>query len=84
MSEIFTPDGLRQSVHDTLDAALAAIPDGKSGALLVDGTLTHGGAAARVVLAQRVGKTWAVSIGGDWDGHHVGGKVAIAGSWGKS
>lgn len=82
--DIFSPDQLRQSVHDTLDQALAAIPPGKSGALLVDGTVTHDGGEARVLLAQRVGKDWQVQVGGEWDGHHVAGKVALAGSWGQS
>jgi hypothetical protein len=37
---LFSPDATVKAVHDSLDAALAAIPDGHSHAVLFDGTIT--------------------------------------------
>lgn len=81
MPDIFSPEALAKSVHDTLGEALSAIPDGQHGAILVDGTYAEGQATARVLVVQKVGSGWSVMAGGEWDGHHPIGKVAVAGSW---
>jgi len=78
MPDLFSPAALRKSVHDSLDKAQLAIPPGKHGAVLVDAT-TDGG--AQVLLVHRIGDAWTVMGQADYTGHHVAGKVSIAGSW---
>lgn len=77
-----SPSVIAKSVHDTLDQAMAAIPAGKSGAVLIDGTIgLDGKPAAQAVIVQKIGANWAVAASAAWDGAHVEGKVAIEGSW---
>jgi len=75
--DLFSPAALRKSVHDSLDDAMLAVPPGKHGAVLVDATSDR----VRALLVTRIGKDWSVMGAADYDGHHVDGKVAIAGSW---
>lgn len=82
MPSIFSPDALRESVHDTLEASLAAVPKGKTGAILIDGTKTADGGQAQLLVVRRFGENVAVVAGGAWDGAHVEGKFAIAATWG--
>lgn len=78
MPDIFSPDATRAAVHDSLESAFKAIPDGKRGALLVvadqDG--------ARALLAARIGHNWQLAGGVDkaWAGP-VQGQVVIQGAW---
>jgi hypothetical protein len=77
MSDLFSPSSLQKAVHDSLEQATAAIPPGKNGAILVDATTER----VQVLLAERVGESWTFSVGVAYDGNHVSGKVAVAGSW---
>lgn len=77
MPDIFSPANLQKAVHDTLDQALTAIPDGKRSAVLVDATNER----VQLLLAIRAGETWTIAGGAVYDGAHVQGRVAIAGSW---
>lgn len=78
MPDIFSPDKLREAVHQTLASAFQAIPEGKRGALLVFAD----GDKAELLLAANINGHWQVAIGAGrpWDGP-VYGTVAIAGSW---
>lgn len=77
MPDIFSPENLAKSVHQTLDEATAAIPDGKRVAVLVDATQDQ----VHVMLAMRAGDHWRLSGTAGWDGAHVAGRIAVAGSW---
>lgn len=69
-----------QSAHTNISEAIAAIPAGRSGALLVDAT----GTTAEAMIATHLGNdNWTLAAGGTWDGHHVAGKVTLVGAWGK-
>lgn len=78
MSNPFSYDATRTTVHDSLASAFQSIPDGKRGALLVvadqDG--------ARALLAARIGHHWQLAAGADkpWTGP-VTGQVVIQGAW---
>lgn len=74
----FDPAALRAAVHDSLDQALASIPEGRRGALLV--LVDQDGARAQV--AAKLGGKWQLAAGADrpWDGPIVG-RIALAGSW---
>jgi hypothetical protein len=74
-----SPDALRRSVHNTLDEAYAAIPDGKSHVVLIDATTEAG---VRALYAQRIAGGWEVVLEGAWQGGgHVDGKVAALKAW---
>jgi hypothetical protein len=77
MSDLFSPANLQKAVHDSLEQATAAIPEGKTGALLLDATTDR----VQVLLAVKAGDAWTISGVAQYDGHHVAGKVAVAGSW---
>jgi hypothetical protein len=78
----FSPDTLRRSVHNTLDEAYAAIPDGKNHVLLIDGTVGDGSDAVRALYAQRIAGGWQVVLEGDWHGGtQVAGKIAALKAW---
>jgi hypothetical protein len=66
MSHPFSPDVLTRAVHDNLEAACAALPEGKSHALLLDASTDTG---FRVMFVQRVGDGWNVTGHVAWDGH---------------
>lgn len=78
-----TPTSIAKSTHDDLNGALAAIPDGKHGALLIDGTAKDAFAKpqVRALVVQKIAGNWAVMTSFGWDGHHVEEKIAIGGSW---
>jgi hypothetical protein len=77
MADIFSAAKLAKSVHDTLDGATAAIPPGRKSAVLIDATNER----VRMLLAIKAGDAWTIAGGADYDGKHITGKVAIAGSW---
>lgn len=77
MSDFFSPAQLAKSVHDTLDEATAAIPPGRKSAVLIDATNER----VRLLLAIKAGDNWTIAGGGDYDGHHVAGKIAVVGSF---
>lgn len=77
MSDFFSPSVLAKSVHDTLDEATAAIPPGRKSAVLIDATQER----VRLLLAIKAGDNWTIAGGADYDGNHVTGRVAVAGSW---
>lgn len=80
---IFGPSTLAKAVHDTLDAATAAIPEGRSHALIFDGTYSQDtGPAVRALYVQRTETGWKIKLEGGYDGPGgVYGKVATAKSW---
>ena len=79
MSDIFSSTNL----HDSLMLALAAIPPGKSQALVIDGTYAEtDGASIRAVWLKRAPNGWNVAMSGAYDGADgISGKVAVAKSW---
>lgn len=83
MSDIFSPDAIAKSVHATLDAAYAAIPDGKAHAIIFDGTAsTEDGPAIRALYVQRAPDGWNVVLEGGYSGPGgVSGQVAVAKAW---
>lgn len=66
MPNIFGSANTVKAVHDTLEAAYAAIPEGKLHALLVDASTDNG---VRALYVQRVPGGWNVALSGEWDGH---------------
>lgn len=82
MPSIFSPEALRQSVHDTLEQSLAAVPEGKTGAIIIDGTKTAAGGEVQLLVVRKFGDHVAIVGGGTWDGAHVEGKFALAAAWG--
>lgn len=79
MTEVFSPAALKKTVHDTLEAAYAAIPPGKSHALLVDASTDSG---VRAVYVQRVGDGWNVALAGRWNGTDApAAGVAVLKAW---
>lgn len=65
MSDRFTPDALKHAVHDNLEAAYAALPEGKSHAVLLDASTDKG---LRALYVQRVGDGWNIALQGEWNG----------------
>lgn len=79
MSDIFGQSNITKAVHDTLEAAYAAIPPGKSHALLVDASTESG---VRALYVQRMPEGWNVALQGDWHGgDHVAGRIALLKAW---
>lgn len=77
----FSPQALSKAVHDSLEQAYAAIPEGKNNVLIVDATL-GGEKGARALYARRVGAGWNIALEGEWKGgDHVVGKVAAIKAW---
>lgn len=62
----FSSASLAKAVHANLEAAYAAIPPGKSHALIVDASTDRG---VQALYVQRVGDGWNVALSGDWNGH---------------
>lgn len=81
MPSPFSPEVIAKSVHDSLAQAYAALPEGKSHALIVDAT-TEGGGNVRALYVQRVGDGWNVALEGVWNGReHAAGKVSLLKAW---
>jgi hypothetical protein len=79
MPDIFTPDVLTRAVHNTLEEAYAALPDGKNHAVLIDASTDAG---VRALFVQRVGGGWQIAAEGQWKGGgHVAGKVSAIKTW---
>lgn len=79
----FAPEVLAKSLHDTLDGALASIPEGHNHAVLFDGTVDATGVAVKALFVQRAPDGWNVVLEGGYDGPRGGlaGSVAVAKSW---
>jgi hypothetical protein len=77
MSSLLSPANLQKAVRDSLEESIATIPPGKKGALLVDATSDR----VQIHLAEKVGDAWVIAGTVAYDGRHVAGKVAVAGSW---
>ena len=78
----FSPAALSKSLHDTLDGALASIPEGHNHAVLFDGTITGADRGVRAVFLQRAPDGWNIVLEGDYIGSHgAAGSVAVAKSW---
>lgn len=77
MSNLFSPANLQQAVRDSLEESIATIAPGKKGALLIDATSER----VQLLLAAKVGDAWTIAGTAAYDGHHIAGKVAVAGSW---
>lgn len=80
MPNPFDPVNTAKSVHDTLEAAYAGIPAGKSHAVLVDASTTGG---IRALYVQHLADGWNVALESDWKGHgaKVEGRVAVLRAW---
>lgn len=82
MSDLLSPDVLNKAVHDTLDQAIAAIPNGKRNALLIDGTVNKDGPNFQAMWVHKVNDTWHIAVQGAYDGPHgMEGKVTSALYW---
>jgi hypothetical protein len=81
--ELFSPSATAKAVHATLDEALTAIPEGKSHAVIFDGTYdTASGGAVRALFVQRAPDGWNIVLAGDYSGPGgVSGQVAVAKAW---
>lgn len=79
---LFDPAATAKSVHDTLDSAMKALPEDAKHAIIVDATVQSGD-RPRVsgYYVERVPGGWQGVIGGEWDGDHVAGKVAVMKVW---
>jgi hypothetical protein len=79
----FDPAALAQSLHTTLGAALATIPDDHQHALIFDGSDAQTeGAVIRVLYLQKAPKGWNLVLDGDYSGAHgVAGQVLLSKSW---
>jgi hypothetical protein len=79
MSDLFNQDVLARAVHNSLEEAYAALPPGKSHAVLLDASTDHG---VRAMFVQRVGGGWEVAAQGEWSGRgHLAGKVVALKAW---
>jgi hypothetical protein len=79
MPNAFDPSSVAKSVHDSLEEAYAALPPGKSHAVLVDASTDSG---VRALYVQRVGDGWNVALEGEWRGRgHAAGKVTALKAW---
>lgn len=75
----FSSAATMKAVHDTLDEAMVALPPGKRGAILIDASTET--KTVRALFVEKVNDHWQVALEGDYDGHHVAGKVATAVTW---
>lgn len=83
MTDIFSPKNTANAIHATLGEAFAAIPEGRSHAVIFDGTYTEAdGPEGRVLYVQRAADGWDVILGGGYTvPTGVSGRVAVAKSW---
>jgi hypothetical protein len=83
VSNPFSAEQTAKAIHASLDDALAAVPEGKSNVVLVDGTYSREtGAAARALWLRKTDSGWNVLLEGRVDSTHgIAGKVATAKSW---
>lgn len=73
-----------QAVHATLDDALASIPRGKRGALLAQAVTVDGETRESLTVAARLGDSWQLAAGAEWDGdvkHKAALSFGVMGSW---
>lgn len=80
---ITMPYAFAQSVHNSLDDAIQAIPAGKSNALVIDGTVNQtSGPAFQAMWVHKSPNGWGISLQGAYDGPHgVQGKVQGIYAW---
>lgn len=77
----FDPTAIDAKLFTSVKAALAAIPDGHTHALILDGTWSDG-PAAWVSFLQKAQDGWNVVLNGGYDGPHgAQGSVQLAKSW---
>ncbi len=83
LAKPFSPASLTKAVHDTLFDAYAAIPAGKSHAVIFDGTYDRvKGPQMRALYVQRAADGWNVVLEGDYDKPDgIVGKIVIAKAW---
>ncbi len=79
----FSASSVQKAVHATLEDAYAAIPAGRSHAVLFDGTYAReNGGTVRAMYVQRVGDGWDVVLEGDVSTHQgAAGQVVVSKSW---
>lgn len=78
-TKLFSPDALKQAVHQSLEDAYAALPEGKSHAVLLDASTDRG---IRALYVQRVGDGWNVALQGEWNGkERATGGVSVLKAW---
>lgn len=83
MTDLLGPAAIASAVHATLDAAFAAIPDGDTHAVLLDGTYSKAdGPGGRVVFALRQPNGWQMADYLGYDKPHgVTAGVDLVRSW---
>ncbi len=83
MSDIFSPNNTVKAIHATLTDAFTAIPEGRSHAVIFDGTYSEAdGPEGRVLFVQRAPDGWNVVLEGGYSvPEGVVGRVAVAKSW---
>lgn len=54
---------MAKSTHDSIDAAIGAIPDGHDGAFLLRATTQNGTPALQAMTAAKIGGDWKVAAG---------------------
>lgn len=65
------------TINDTLNQAIRALPEDAKGGLFVDGTKqADGKTAATLIVVTKIGSHVSIATGGSWDGSHIEGKVA--------
>lgn len=79
----FSPAATAKAIHATLDEALTAIPEGKSHAVIFDGTYDKAaGGTVHALFVQRAPDGWNIVLAGKYDGPGgVSGHVAVAKAW---
>jgi hypothetical protein len=79
---LFDPSATAKSVHDTIEEATKAVPADAKYAFIVDATVSDGNRPnVQGYLVARNAKGWQGVIGGEYDGAHVAGKVAVMKVW---
>lgn len=79
----FSAASIQKAVHATLEDAFAAIPAGRSHAVLFDGTYSKdAGGTIRAMFVERVGNGWDMVFEGEVASHRgVAGQVVVSRSW---
>lgn len=78
----FDAAALSKAVHASLDQALATIPPGKRGALLMQVQMVNGTPMAGFTVAGHINGNWEIAAGGSWDGKtKPSAQIAVMGAW---
>lgn len=82
-AEVLDIGATAQSVHTTMDGALASIPPGQDTAFILHGTLNETGQpAVQGIIATRGPKGWDFYAGAQWaGGSHVEAQFGVMKTW---